>query len=858
MSIKNASSISFEDIEKSISNWKIPKVNIKEIYHVDNSDEPSISDFDINVIELDVGFVIAIEEDEFEIDKELLRREIRLPKNRTKTKRYLEEVDESFRMKIREVWHNEMREQRRNIFFFDWYENSQIIHFEEFFRTQKKGKEDIIGKNCFPESTYEKSIENKFLGYLVEQQKTQDLSPEQQDSKTIPMEPIILRSHEEPSSHSQFEESRPQSETYLLPYSYPITTIIIPTATPKDKVVKFFDTNDQMSNSLTKIQASSYNKLMLQKEVSSLNNKIDSLVNRNFESYITRIIDTSFYNIINDPKGITRSKFRLFHNVLFSKIYIQPNPNKTLCYHSQTENSFKRKSQNQISAKALCASNKILVHKQDLFGSIFVISDINQFGTINPEEERTKRKLKINDLFQEQNYTKKELRDLKGKIRSLELQNNSCMGQDEEVVNPINSYVKQKWYAEVRYKLNDGFQFSYKTLIDSGADVNCIREDLAKDRKILTERLKKKPPAWTANHTQAVKKIKGNIIPRTPTVQEKYGNNSSYILNIEEVILPLEFGDSDLNIIKIMGKYFPQHQYFIPEYPGKDQNYYETILCETRSAQIFHTRNGDELGFTKLLIQKIISIDDWDKSSNPYVARTIYSTSCANKRYNYWDYQKAWERVLLVQNSQMKHSWFIRFKEGCEEIPLWFFSNWWLKAGAIPEILPQEIIKVITQESKKDLKEYPFILMQFCAETGMPWILKWDLNIQRMEFPATLKRNYYARWWDKFAITPIIEGRKFRAKNKKSHVAQLKEDITRELLKARPELTKGELQLQVYETMFKRLEESPKSSSTCRSLDEDLVQCSQIKPSSPIPPYYSIKQDNDLDEGISDFNPTHI
>lgn len=350
----------------------------------------------------------------------------------------------------------------------------------------------------------------------------------------------------------------------------------------------------------------------------------------------------------------------------------------------------------------------------------------------------------------------------------------------------------------------------------------------------------------------------GNIIPRTPTVQEKYGNNSSYILNIEEVILPLEFGDSDLNIIKIMGKYFPQHQYFIPEYPGKDQNYYETILCETRSAQIFHTRNGDELGFTKLLIQKIISIDDWDKSSNPYVARTIYSTSCENKRYNYWDYQKAWERVLLVQNSQMKHSWFIRFKEGCEEIPLWFFSNWWLKAGAIPEILPQEIIKVITQESKKDLKEYPFILMQFCAETGMPWILKWDLNIQRMEFPATLKRNYYARWWDKFAITPVIEGRKFRAKNKKSHVAQLKEDITRELLKARPELTKGELQLQVYETMFKRLEESPKSSSTCRSLDEDMVQCSQIKPSSPIPPYYSIKQDNDSDEGISDFNPTHI
>lgn len=62
------------------------------------------------------------------------------------------------------------------------------------------------------------------------------------------------------------------------------------------------------------------------------------------------------------------------------------------------------------------------------------------------------------------------------------------------------------------------------------------------------------------------------------------------------------------------------------------------------------------------------------------------------KKYNYWDYQKAWENVLLIQNHQMKHSWFIRFKKGCGEIPLWFFNNWWLKAGAIPEILPEDIL----------------------------------------------------------------------------------------------------------------------------------------------------------------------
>jgi hypothetical protein len=34
---------------------------------------------------------------------------------------------------------------------------------------------------------------------------------------------------------------------------------------------------------------------------------------------------------------------------------------------------------------------------------------------------------------------------------------------------------------------------------------------LAKDRKILTERLKKNNPAWTTKHTQAVKQIKSKV-----------------------------------------------------------------------------------------------------------------------------------------------------------------------------------------------------------------------------------------------------------------------------------------------------------------------------------------------------------
>lgn len=71
---------------------------------------------------------------------------------------------------------------------------------------------------------------------------------------------------------------------------------------------------------------------------------------------------------------------------------------------------------------------------------------------------------------------------------------------------------------------------------------------------------------------------------------------------MEEIILPLEFNDSDLDLQNILGKYFPKGSYLIPEYPGKDQNYYKAILCETQSAQIFHTKNKEELGFTELLI----------------------------------------------------------------------------------------------------------------------------------------------------------------------------------------------------------------------------------------------------------------
>ena len=50
--------------------------------------------------------------------------------------------------------------------------------------------------------------------------------------------------------------------------------------------------------------------------------------------------------------------------------------------------------------------------------------------------------------------------------------------EDDQVVGIIQNYMKQKWYTEVMYRFIDGSYFQHITLIDYGADVNCIREGI--------------------------------------------------------------------------------------------------------------------------------------------------------------------------------------------------------------------------------------------------------------------------------------------------------------------------------------------------------------------------------------------
>lgn len=51
-------------------------------------------------------------------------------------------------------------------------------------------------------------------------------------------------------------------------------------------------------------------------------------------------------------------------------------------------------------------------------------------------------------------------------------------GEPSELLNTIERYLTQKCYCDVQCELKESYKFKHRTLLDSGAIVNCIREGL--------------------------------------------------------------------------------------------------------------------------------------------------------------------------------------------------------------------------------------------------------------------------------------------------------------------------------------------------------------------------------------------
>lgn len=84
-------------------------------------------------------------------------------------------------------------------------------------------------------------------------------------------------------------------------------------------------------------------------------------------------------------------------------------------------------------------------------------------------------------IFSERKIVLKDLKKLKRKAQVIEpYTSKEYRGnhQKEKIISSIEKYLKQKWYPEVLFKFSGGFKFKYKTFIDSGAYVNCIREGI--------------------------------------------------------------------------------------------------------------------------------------------------------------------------------------------------------------------------------------------------------------------------------------------------------------------------------------------------------------------------------------------
>ena len=99
--------------------------------------------------------------------------------------------------------------------------------------------------------------------------------------------------------------------------------------------------------------------------------------------------------------------------------------------------------------------------------------------------------------------------------------------------------------------------------------------------------------------------------------------------------------------------------------------------------------------------------------------------------------QEAWEKIFPIQNSQMKHSWFIRFTYQFEK-PNWFTLTFWKKFEPIKEILPKQICGSIKKGSE---------LLQLFENYGVPWIMRWTWGKTTQSFPDYyLHRCISVKW----------------------------------------------------------------------------------------------------------------
>ncbi|KAG8634082.1 hypothetical protein MANES_17G011801v8 [Manihot esculenta] len=214
----------------------------------------------------------------------------------------------------------------------------------------------------------------------------------------------------------------------------------------------------------------------------------------------------------------------------------------------------------------------------------------------------------------------------------------------------------------------------------------------------------------------------------------------------------------NLNSYQICDSIFPKTHFYIPDNFGKSQQYYENILIQTNS--IFIQNNYDpqypnKIRYCKVRLLKVWTLAEWGQE--PHQTKEFMMTNGQNTKYNYYDYQAAWERTFFKQNDHMSISFFFYIADNFEyPIPYWFYQ-WWNKFGIQTDIIPDQVqtaqVQFFDKTKLSDTIHCSPKWLIYSHYFHIPWILMIeyqikDQTIDDFQVPI-LVRKYKTKWWSK-------------------------------------------------------------------------------------------------------------
>ncbi|KAG8635429.1 uncharacterized protein LOC122722121 [Manihot esculenta] len=214
----------------------------------------------------------------------------------------------------------------------------------------------------------------------------------------------------------------------------------------------------------------------------------------------------------------------------------------------------------------------------------------------------------------------------------------------------------------------------------------------------------------------------------------------------------------NLNIYQLCESIFPKTHYYLPDNFQKSQSYYEALLVHTNSILIqnnYDPKNHTKLRYCKVRLLKVWTLIEWGQE--PHRTKDFTLTNGQNAKYNYYDYQIAWERTFFKQNDQLSISFFFYISDTFTyPIPYWF-HQWWNKFGIIETIIPDHIKLAQTQFFENNKLPDPIICspkwLIYSHYFHIPWILMIEYQIKDQTFDnfqvPVLVRKYKIKWWAK-------------------------------------------------------------------------------------------------------------